>query len=59
MRDKDAKATWVTSLVPSASDFKPGGSAIVTFGKTASRLKESGPDRMGRWSYHLLSRRGT
>lgn len=57
--DRDAKATWATSLVSSASDFKPGESTLVTFGKTALRLKVSGGDRMGRWNYHLLSGKRT
>ena len=56
--DREARSVWSTSLVPSKSDFKSGGSGIVTFGRVAPRIKESGTDRMGRWCYQVLEGKG-
>ena len=53
--DKKVQACWSTSIGPSVGDYKSGGTGIVSFGKAATRVKQSGTDRMGRWSYQLLS----
>jgi hypothetical protein len=45
-------------VVDSESAFKPGGSAIVTMGRTAGRVKKSGVDSMGRWTYQALNGKG-
>jgi endonuclease/exonuclease/phosphatase family metal-dependent hydrolase len=34
-----------------ATDYKPGGTAIMTINSTCSRTREHGTDRMGRWAY--------
>jgi hypothetical protein len=51
--DRQARSVWGTSqvVVDNESAFKPGGSAIVTMGRTAGRVKKSGVDSMGRWTY--------
>ena len=36
------------------SDYKPGGTAIVAFGKTARRVIKQGIDDLGRWSWMAL-----
>ena len=56
--DKDAKATWGSGNIPTESVFKPGGTGIVTFGKTGGRVKEQGADDLGRWTYQLLDGKG-
>jgi hypothetical protein len=37
---------------------KPGGTAIISMGKTAERVKKSGMDKMGWWTYQLLDGKG-
>ena len=56
--DKEAKSLWATSLVTSASEFKAGGTGLVTFGRLAPRIKESRTDRLGRWCYQVMEERG-
>ena len=56
--DRSSKAVWGTSLFTTDSNYKPGGTAIVTRGKTAGRVKKSGSDKLGRWTYQLLDGQG-
>ncbi|OEU15138.1 hypothetical protein FRACYDRAFT_239817 [Fragilariopsis cylindrus CCMP1102] len=58
--DRSARGTWGTSQLPTASDseFKPGGTAIISTGKSAGRMKKSGSDNLGRWTYQLLDGQG-
>jgi hypothetical protein len=58
--DRQARAVWGTSqvVVENKSAFKPGGTAIVSLGKTAGRVKKSGTDSMGRWTYQVLDGKG-
>jgi len=58
--DKQARSVWGTSqvIVENESAFKPGGTAIVTMGRSAGRVKKSGIDTMGRWTYQLLDGKG-
>jgi hypothetical protein len=45
--DRSSKGTWGTSQLPTSSDsdFKPGGTAIISTGKSAGRVKKSGCDK--------------
>jgi hypothetical protein len=54
--DRSARGTWGTSQLPTSSDsnFKPGGTAIISTGKSAGRTKKNGSNKLGRWSYQLL-----
>jgi hypothetical protein len=56
--DRHSKAIWGTSQVIVEGDYKPGGTALVTFGKTAGRVIESCSDPLGRWTYQILDRKG-
>jgi hypothetical protein len=56
--DRSSRSTWGTSQLPSNSDYKPGGTAIISTGKTAGRVKQSGADIFGRWTYQLLDGQG-
>jgi hypothetical protein len=56
--DQSARSTWGTSQLPSDSEYKPGGTAIISTGKTAGRVKQSGVDILGRWTYQLLDGQG-
>jgi hypothetical protein len=56
--DRSARSTWGTSQLPSDSEYKPGGTAIISTGKTAGRVKQSGSDPLGRWTYQLLDGQG-
>jgi hypothetical protein len=58
--DRQARSVWGTSqvVVENESAFKPGGTAIIAMGKTAGRVKKSGIDSMGRWTYQLLDGKG-
>jgi hypothetical protein len=51
-----ARAVGGTSqvVVENESGFKPGGSVMVTIGQAAGRVKKSGVDSMGRWTYQVL-----
>ena len=52
--DNKAKAVWSSSELESSTSFQPGGTAMVVFGDTASRVKQKGSDKMGRWCYMKL-----
>ena len=52
--DQSMKASWCTSDFQTASEFKPGGAGIMTNGTSSSRIKESGKDKLGRWTYQVL-----
>jgi hypothetical protein len=58
--NRQAISVWGTSqvVVDNKSAFKPVGSAIVTMGLTAGRVKKSGVDSMGRWTYQVLDGKG-
>jgi hypothetical protein len=56
--DRSSKAIWGTSLFTTDSKYKPGGTAIISRGKTAGRVKKSGSDKLGRWTYQLLDGQG-
>ena len=56
--DRNSKATWSNSDVPCDSNFKPGGTCIINRGSTKSRIKSSGNDSLGRWSWQLLTGEG-
>ena len=42
---------WDASRINVGSKYKPGGTAVVTFGKTARRVIQQGIDNLGRWSW--------
>jgi hypothetical protein len=56
--DRHSRAIWGTSQVIVEGDYKPGGTALITFGKTAGRVKERGSDPLGRWTYQILDGKG-
>lgn len=56
--NNQSRAVWGTSQVIVENDFKPGGRAIISQGKTGGRVKKSGIDPMGRWTYQLLDGQG-
>jgi exonuclease III len=56
--DRHSKSIWGTSQVIVEGDYKPGGTALITFGKTARRVKERGSDPLGRWTYLILDGKG-
>ena len=39
---------WGTSRINVGSDYKPGGIAVVAFGKTTRRVIQQGTDDLGR-----------
>jgi len=44
--DKTAKCIWGSSLLPAPNDYKPGGTAIVTMGKSTGRVRAQGSDNL-------------
>ena len=56
--DRTSKGVWSSSDVPKIGYFKPGGTSIVTRGKSSSRVKETGTDNLGRWCYQVLDGKG-
>jgi hypothetical protein len=56
--DRSARSTWGTSQLPSDSKYKPGGTAIISTGKTTGCVKQSGSDPLGKWTYQLLDGQG-
>ena len=56
--DTQARSTWSSSKITTTRNYKPGGTGIITFGGHAGRIKSSGTDALGRWSYQLLDGKG-
>jgi hypothetical protein len=56
--DKSSRSVWGTSQLLADSEYKPGGTAIISTGKTAGQVKKSGSDKLGRWTYQLLDGQG-
>ena len=54
--DKSAKSVWSASTWNVPTDYKPGGTGIITFGKTARRIINQGIDDLGRWSWMIYKR---
>ena len=52
--DPRGRSTWGSSTIPSATDYKPGGTGIVSFGDHSGRIKETGNDRYNRWLYQII-----
>ena len=46
-----SKSVWGASGINVGSDYKPGGTAVVAFRKTAIRVIQQGIDDLGRWSW--------
>lgn len=53
--DRSAKGVWANTDLPMESLYKPGGSGIVSFQSVTGRIKESGYDRLGRWSFQVFN----
>ena len=53
--DQNSRSTWGSSKILSANDYKPDGTGIVTFGSIAGNIKQSGNDKLGRWSYQIFN----
>ena len=49
--DRASKSVWGASEINVGNDYKPGGTAIVAFGKTARKVIKQGIDDLGRWSW--------
>ena len=49
--DRVSKSGWGASEIIVDNDYKPGGTAIVAFGKTTRRVIQHGIDDLGRWSW--------
>mmetsp|Transcript_8770 Transcript_8770/g.16930 ORF Transcript_8770/g.16930 Transcript_8770/m.16930 type:complete len:139 (-) Transcript_8770:649-1065(-) len=49
-----SRSTWSSSAIPTPRDYKPGGTGVVTVGSHSGRVKSSGNDIYGRWSYQIL-----
>ena len=52
--DPNSRSIWGSSEIPSANDYKPGGTGIVTFGAITGNVKQSGNDKMGQWLYQIF-----
>jgi len=52
--DNTSKAMWSNSDIACPTNYKPGGTGIVTRGASSSRIKESNNDKFGRWSYQII-----
>ena len=53
-----SKTTWGTSKVVSDSDFKAGGTGIVTRASCSTRVKKEATDDLGQWTYQILDGKG-
>ena len=42
--DPNSRSIWRSSKIPSANNYKPGGTGIVTFGAISGNVKQSGND---------------
>ena len=52
--DTNSRSIWGSNDIPSANNYKPGGTGIVTFGAISGNVKQSGNDKMGRCSYQIF-----
>ena len=52
--DNQAKTIWGSSVLPSTSTYKPGGTGITVLGKTARRCISTKRDDLGRWTRMTL-----
>ena len=49
-RDKASKLVWGVSEINVGNEYKPSGTAMVAFGKTARKVIKQGIDDLGWWS---------
>ena len=49
--DKASKSVWGAIGINVGNNYKPGGTAMVAFGKTARGVIQQGIDDLGRWSW--------
>ena len=49
--DRASKSVWGASEINIGNDYKPGGTAMVAFGKTARRVIQQSFDDLDRWSW--------
>ena len=49
--DRVSKSVWDESGINVGSDYKPGSTAVVAFGKKTRRMIQQGIDDLGRWSW--------
>ena len=49
--DKASKSAWGANEINVSNNYKPGGTAMVAFGKTARRVIHQGIDNLGRRSW--------
>ena len=49
-----SRSSWSSSVIPTPRDYKPGGTGVVTVGRHSGRVKSSGNNIYGRWSYQIL-----
>ena len=52
--DNSVRSTWRSSQILSIATYNQGGIGMATFGAHAGRIKESGNDALGRWSYQIM-----
>ena len=50
----ESKSVWGASRIDVGSEYKPGGTAVVAFGKIARRVIQQGIDDLGRWSWMVF-----
>ena len=50
-----SRLTMSSSTIPSANDFKPGGTLMLAQGHVTGRITSSGEDDMGRWTYQRFA----
>ncbi len=50
-----SKTVWSNTPTKFESMYKPGGTMNSVLGNTVARVKETGSDELGRWSYIKLS----
>jgi hypothetical protein len=56
--DRSSRGTTSQLPILSDSDLKTGWTAIISKGISVGRMKKSGNDKLGRWSYQLLNGQG-
>ena len=49
--DRASKSVWDVSIINVDSDYNPGGTAVVAFGKTTRRVIQQKLDNLGRWPW--------
>ena len=57
--ESTSRSCWSSSLIQNETNYKLGGTGIVSLGNSAGCVNSSGSDPLGCWTYQILDGKGT